>query len=183
MLAKGLLDRSQLGLHLDNQQDPSRRVPGEDVDRATFPVHREGHFEADLPPQLPQRGGNQPDERRMSFIHEAIQVTSAPSKPDRKVRLESCGDTTKPADWHRVNSPALHSRYVVLCDAGALGKILLSPPKALPQCSKLRPEPDIIHGRSMVTGQPYPAITYAPHACYPRIRVWIGLRAGPSAAS
>ena len=118
----------------------------------------------------------------MPFVHQPIQITASPSKSDRKVRLESCGDAPELADRHRIESSTLDSRHIVLCDEGPLGKIFLPPPKALPQRPKPRAEPNVVHGRSMVADQAYPAVTYAPHACYPRIRSWIGRWPGASAA-
>ncbi len=87
-----LADVDDLGLQLDDQQDPACRVPREDVDDAAFAVDREGDFRSAIQP------GRSPKNRAISSCIRAWRaLTRRPRSPPCHRTTESSRASRAPA--------------------------------------------------------------------------------------
>lgn len=133
MPAKRLLDRSDLGLHLDDQQRPGRCVPCQDVDRAPLT----GDRVRDLGDRFPAKGDEQRrdhlSDRGVAFVDHAVKITGPPSNAYDHVGLEHAEYPSDRRHRHAVHVATLEQRDRRLRGAGTAGDVVLRQPKAMPQ--------------------------------------------------
>ena len=88
----------ELGLELDYQQGTLGRPPAEHVDDATLTPDREGDLGSRDPTQVPEPGGRDLGEARVTTADQSIEIAAPPARRVFEPDLEARGDRPNSTD-------------------------------------------------------------------------------------
>jgi hypothetical protein len=145
VLAQRRLDGHHLGLDLHDKKRSCRLVPGEQIDGAPLAIHRIRHLSSRGPPRRFEELGDTPDERRVAFVHEALQVPATPPKGDNDFCVERTGDGANPPEWHVVDAPAFDPRHDVLRLTAVRRQVILCPGSAMAEPADATSDSHVVH--------------------------------------
>ena len=145
-----------IGLELDDQQRSSRRVHGENIDRATLAVDRERRLGSDEPSRRHQLSTGRLLHGGVRGVEHAIELSTAPSRREIDPNIEGGGDTDKRAYGDGLVVATLDARDRCGGDTSTLGDIGLAHPAAQSKRPNDRSEANGIHPR-IVRGVRLPA--------------------------
>jgi hypothetical protein len=137
-------DVDELGLELDEQDRPARRVPGDEVDDTALAEVAEGHLRTDLPTRGLEPPGYLLGHSRMTRREEVEKLPASPPEDDVDPKLERAPDPPKRAERH-VSRPAFDQRDRRRRDPGPLRHVRLSPPQAMAKAADSPPDLELIH--------------------------------------
>ena len=145
--AEHLVDVGDVGLQLDDEDRPSRRVPGEDVDDPALSVDRERHLRREDPGRqlVPEPFRDRLVKRRVSRVDQPVEVAGTPPGLKFDPDLECGADRAHGIDRQWSDVATLDSRDGRLRDASDGSQVALAPSPALPNHPDHGPEPLIIH--------------------------------------
>ena len=141
----GFLDRGQLGLHLDDQQCPCRRVIREDVDGAALAVDGEGDLELHEPRLGAKQVRNGPNQERMSLVQEPVDCSSPPAHGRVEARINHSEHRPNRADRQPVEMTSFDQRYGRLPNVGGDRDIHLAQPAPTSKGPKQPSGTNVIH--------------------------------------
>src|SRR6266581_3134031 len=144
-LPSQLLDRHQLGLHLDDEHASGLRMTGQYVDGATLAIDRVARLHDDVPARE-SRGGHA-HERGVSLVQESVERPAAPHHQTFVARPESPERTTNRVDRERCGVAALDERDRLLRKACECGDIGLTQTAAAARLSQRPPDLRVVHPR------------------------------------
>ena len=176
MFPEHFLDRHELRLDLDHEENSFARPPSENIDRTTLAVDAVGNLDSAVPAVLREQLDDEAHQTSVAFVHEPVEVAAAPAEQGLKLRVKLSGNTPDRGERDELEAAPFDERDDVLRNAGAPRQVLLAPAEAVPKCPKASTDPDVLHG-SMLTAEPYSAITESRHDSYPRrcdqiFRIW-----------
>lgn len=119
------------GLHLDDEQRPTARMPRDDVNRAALAVVAEGVLEDHLPAVTSQDGDDIVHEPGMISVAKPIRLSSVPERRERESNLERSGYPPQGTDGQSVDRPGLRECHQRPTHAGCRRQIILPPRFAL----------------------------------------------------
>lgn len=123
--SKRLLEVTQHGLDLDDQQGSSRRVKRDDVDTPALTEMVEADLGAHDVSCLGKHPSDRFLERRVGGIEQAVELLTLPSELDDQRRVECCGDPIKRLDRQAAHLATLETRYQLMRHPCAIREIPL----------------------------------------------------------
>lgn len=140
-----LLDRRDLRLDLDHEQRSARGVPCHQVDRPALAEDGKGHLGPRLPAERFQATRDSADERRMTLVHQPVQLAGAEPQLHAQLGAERPRMSSQSPHRHVLDPPAFDQRDDVLADPRPVGDVLLAPGQAMPKHPEASPQPDVVH--------------------------------------
>ena len=133
-------------LELDDEQRPSRGMPGEDVDDASFAIAGE----RDLREGQPSADGSEPLSSRLVHarvpaIQESVELVAAPEELPIEPSTKRARDLSDLAERHAVQAASFDRHDHASWDAGELSEVNLAKAAAETESPNGRPEPLVIH--------------------------------------
>jgi hypothetical protein len=125
--AEQLLDRRQLGLHLDDEEGRRGLVPSQQVDRAIFSEMGIGHLGNDRPSEPREFSSDRPDERCVRLVEHPVDLPASPSDLQFRARPDRPENAPQAPERHGLEVPSLDQRHDGLAHAGPLGDVHLTP--------------------------------------------------------
>ncbi len=154
-----VLDVHDGRLELDDQERPAARMPGEDVDDATFAVDGERDLGAVHPSREPsEHPGDCLVQRGVAGTEQAVELASAPPGNHVNPDVERRSHPSQCLHGHLVEMSTLDQRDHPSRDPGRSGHILLAPAATDTNGPKRRANPLIFHPSIMAKGAYLPRI-------------------------
>jgi len=114
-------------LHLDHEERPGWRMPGQNVDRAALAVAGERHLDRRVPPPCTEHLDSPLDERGMRRVEESVERLSPPREDDVHLHPERTGEAHEGIDPQAAGLAKLDPRDGLPRDARGHSHPLLRP--------------------------------------------------------
>ena len=154
-----IVDVDDPRLQFDHEEDPRRRVPGNDINDASLAVCHKG----DLGQREPSSDVPEPPEHGLvhqcvAAIYQSVQVGAAPAEHPLEPSIEDTCHSTHVAERNVIQAAGFDPHDDPTRDSCGHRDIRLSKPPAEPKGSECRADALVLH-RGSLAGQPYLRLT------------------------
>jgi hypothetical protein len=147
--ADGLANVDDLGLDLDEEQRPGRRMPGRDVDEATLAREIERHLGPRDPALATKRPEQRLHKRRVTGARQPLDLAGSGPEPEIEASFEHPCDTANHGDAQGGTLATLDARDGLVGDPGEPSNVDLSQAAADSQDANQGTDPLVVHDDSL----------------------------------
>jgi hypothetical protein len=144
-----LLNRHDLRFHFVDRHGLHGFVDGQQVDRASFSISREGHFWNDNPATRPRGPRGHFDELGVALVEEAVEFPATPRDEAIETGAECGEDATNCRNRESCQEAALEPGNRRLAAARFLGEVDLAPTQSTPHRPTRCADSSVVHRRTL----------------------------------